>query len=391
MLILDDAVKELFLTNSIKKNVVISFLDDTELEDITNDELVQNTFTFKESLCSSDSLKFGTCEAGSIEFECNDIGNIKGKRICVKIQIYNKNGTVYEVPFGIFTVDSCKRAANLRRRKVIAYDLLYSDNLDQDVSAVINSMAANHETTPVTLFSLKKAVLDYCGISWDGQAMENYENTPLDITGYQTQSSLTGRKVLTSILEVRGKFGKIDRYGNFKEFYLENLENYLYPSATLYPSSILYPNGLQGYKYSMIPKSKYTRVSYEEYQVKAFGKIQIKGDGNNSVKYQHIGDETKENVYVIEDNWLFNTFSFSYEFYQTMISVMFEYIRGRYFTPCTVDCIGMPYLEAGDYVEIVTSEGNIGTFVLSRTLKGIQALRDTFSASGDEISKGVDE
>ena len=51
--------------------------------------------------------------------------------------------------------------------------------------------------------------------------------------------------------------------------------------------------------------------------------------------------------------------------------------------------IGLPYLEAGDYLLIDDAGGGIvDTYILRRTLSGIQTLSDSISSVGGEIVKG---
>ena len=66
-----------------KKYLRIHFVNG-EYRDLTNTDIVQESFSFTESLCSSDSLKFGLCEAAEVTFETVGIPNITG----CKIQIF---------------------------------------------------------------------------------------------------------------------------------------------------------------------------------------------------------------------------------------------------------------------------------------------------------------
>ncbi len=48
---------------------------------------------------------------------------------------------------------------------------------------------------------------------------------------------------------------------------------------------------------------------------------------------------------------------------------------------------GLPYLELGDAGLIKSEEGTIVSYIIKRTMKGIHALQDTYSATGEEIRK----
>ena len=56
------------------------------------------------------------------------------------------------------------------------------------------------------------------------------------------------------------------------------------------------------------------------------------------------------------------------------------------FTPVQLDALGLPYIEAGDYLEIDDgNSGTVGTYVLNRTISGEQFLQDEIEAQGGEI------
>ena len=59
-------------------------------------------------------------------------------------------------------------------------------------------------------------------------------------------------------------------------------------------------------------------------------------------------------------------------------------IKGIIYRPFSADCKGNPCLEAGDAVRLATKYELIETYILKRTLKGIQALRDDLEANGEE-------
>ena len=132
-----DEIKQLFFTDSIRKNIRIAF-PNKELPDITNSNLIAESFSFSESICSRDKLKFGLCEASVVKFETFGIGNIKGKEIDVFHEIditslgeefINQYGIrdnsvafpFYKIPYGRFVVESCEKQSDMTRRKVVAY------------------------------------------------------------------------------------------------------------------------------------------------------------------------------------------------------------------------------------------------------------------------------
>lgn len=63
-----------------------------DYSDITNENLLEESFILNESLCSQDDLRFGACEASYIEFECcNKNGKYKKKNISAYINTAQEN------------------------------------------------------------------------------------------------------------------------------------------------------------------------------------------------------------------------------------------------------------------------------------------------------------
>jgi hypothetical protein len=68
---------------------------------------------------------------------------------------------------------------------------------------------------------------------------------------------------------------------------------------------------------------------------------------------------------------------------QTIAENVSANIFGRAYRPYTAESIGLPYLEVGDTVAL-TTEDTVVSYILQRTLTGIQALKDEFEAPGSE-------
>lgn len=148
MLNIPSYVIALFKTDGIRKNFRVHF-PNNEMADITNDNIVQESVKFTESLCSQDVFKFGLTEASVIEFETVGIGNMYGMTIecameidCSSLSAADQaaiaagtwDGTwdgvneVFAVPYGTFRVESCPRDhQSMAHRKVQAYSLTGGD------------------------------------------------------------------------------------------------------------------------------------------------------------------------------------------------------------------------------------------------------------------------
>lgn len=137
MIAVPEEVKQLFKRDGVNKNIRIHF-PGGERGDIVNDHIVQESFSFTESVCSRDTLRFGLCESSVLQFECVDVENIQGCEIEAYCEIdisdlgqecissYGNTSddvsfVFYQVPLGTFVVDSCQRQADMKKRKVVAY------------------------------------------------------------------------------------------------------------------------------------------------------------------------------------------------------------------------------------------------------------------------------
>lgn len=156
LLIVPEEIKSLFRKNSIRKNIRIHF-PNGEREDITNSNLLSESFSFTESIMSQSEFKFGLCEASMVEFQCFEIENIKDCIIEVSHEIdisslgeefISEHGIVsddvqfpfYRIPYGRFFVDTCKRQSDMIKRKVTAFS---QDLLDEKINNPVENAKFN--------------------------------------------------------------------------------------------------------------------------------------------------------------------------------------------------------------------------------------------------------
>lgn len=207
-------------------------------------------------------------------------------------------------------------------------------------------------------------------------------------------SSVSGKDVVRSLLEINGCFFHMDRYGKPEIIYASKAG--LYPSETLYPALDLYPRGMNGPLLSM---GRYISMECDDYVVQKYGKIQIKTQsqvksGESICSYEYIGDENAKNTYIIEDNIFYCAEGTVYEYgsqpeVDEMLKNLFLKIANLNYTPHTTKLRGLPFMECGDRVNLVTKTGGIESFIFRRTLKGIHALMDTYEAEGDEYNEAL--
>ena len=86
MLTVPQAIKDLYLTDGINKNFHVHF-PNGEYSDLSNDDILQESVRFTESLCSQNVFKFGLAESSVLEFETVGVGNMYGMMIEAGIDI----------------------------------------------------------------------------------------------------------------------------------------------------------------------------------------------------------------------------------------------------------------------------------------------------------------
>lgn len=391
---------DLFKKDTVDKQ--LSIVSDDGKVNITNTELHQEKFELTESLCSEQELTFGSCEADMIKFTVsNTFLPMKGRWMTVRMSL----GGHADIPFqfGRYKVDSDTPTADRTCRDVVAYDALY-DILNADVAAWYNTVFPSHKEQqkdkdgktrtvtvydPVTMKQFRDSFFKHFGIEQadiilvnDGMSIEKtVAVTASSETSSDTEESSTigesmsGKEVLSCICEINGCMGHMGRDGKFHYIYLEQNIQGLYPRNDLYPADDLFPRDP---KSNRIGKDLYITAEYEDFLVKTINKLQIREQKNDIGVIVGTGD----NAYVIEDNFL--VYGKGTKELKGIAKNVLSKIRGIVYRPFAADCKGNPCLEVGDAVRLPTRYELIESYILKRTLKGIQALRDDLEADGEE-------
>ena len=380
----DYQYSSLFLKDSVDKQ--LNIVSDDGKINITNTELHQEKFELTESLCSESELTFGACEAGMIKFTVSNVFlPMKGKWLTAKMTLDGHKDKPFQI--GRYKVYSDTPTADRTCRDVVAYDALY-DILSSDVADWYNQILPQKDST-VTLKQFRDSFFNHFGVEQEEVSLVNDEmiiEKTVEVTASSSGSSdtaekstigeaMSGKEVLSCILEINGCMGNIGRDGKFRYVYLTQEMQGLYPANDLYPADDLYPRNP---KSTSISKSQYISAQYEDYIVRTIDKLQIREKENDIGVI--VGDGG--NTYVIEGNFL--VYGKGTKELNEIGEKTLSKIKGIIYRPFSADCKGNPCLEVGDAVRLTTKYELIETYILKRTLKGIQALRDDLEADGEE-------
>lgn len=375
--------KDLFLHPHIDKQLKIT--TDDGLFTAKNEDIHWEDFELTESLCSESELQFGSCEASIIKFQIrNAFIPLIGKWLTVTETLEGNTDTPFQ--YGRYKVFSDVPTADKEYRDVVAYDAMY-DIINADVAAWYNSILPNKDSK-ITMKRFREDFVRYFGIS-EVIPKGGLVNDDMIVEKSIESSELSGKDVITAICEINGCFGHIGRDGKFHYIYLLQDIQGLYPADFLFPDHVpeqwdYFPQAETGHLYPQDPKSSelaggtYISCKYEDYMVRQINKLQIRMEENDIGVVYGEGN----NCYIIEDNFL--VYGKSGNQLKEIAENIYGKIRGIVYRPFSCEAVGNPCLEVGNPIKFSTKYEIIESYAFTRTLKGIQSLRDSYTASGSE-------
>lgn len=383
----DERIKELYRSDSIEKYMTAEFYRPEEAVPFLaiNDSTRFLDMTMEESLSSSENLDFGSCEATQVKLKMLGCpGNIKGcdmllyqtlDGIYPAANLYPGSDTYpsgYTMPLGRYVVENAERLAGTRYWEITALD--YMRKFDVEVIDWYNALPF-----PLSLRDFRARLCRYIGVK--ERVPEYLPNDGVLVDKTIEASTLIGRDVLIACEQVNGVFGHFDRRGVLQHITLQ--PNYsLLPASDLYPSDDLFPvmpgeMNDQVYDERIDP---YLCISgwIEDYTVQSIEKVQIRQEeGDIGAIY---GDG--ENCLTVEGNFIL--FGKNATELQDIACGIFGMVGGRMYVPYECNLKGLPYMEVGDSERFEFEDQSIVSYVIKRTLKGIYALKDIHSATGEE-------
>lgn len=372
---INSSLKEKYWDSSTDKQMVISVVGTNQK--IDNSMLEIGTFALEESLCSESELKFGACEANCVKFTArNTAGNIIGKTISIEETIDGDGKN--PMPYGVFKVASDVPTADRTKRQITAYDAMY-DIINTDVKSWYAGLSF-----PMTLKQFRDSFFAHLGIA---QVETNLVNDSMtvnktivatqtdDSSAVTEESSISGKTVVTAICEINGCFGNINREGKFEYVFLKAITSALYPAEDLFPSDNLFPSDANTESMT----GRYITFDYEDFQSKAITQLEIKTSEDNAGAI--VG--TAGNNYSITGNFLVSDKTGA-ELEQIANNLLPIMAQAAYTPIKSCTCVGNPCLTLGEPIRFNTTREIVETYLLQRTLTGVQSKRDSISAQGTQ-------
>lgn len=372
---INSSLKEKYWDSATDKQMVISVVGTNQK--IDNSMLEIGTFSLEESLCSESELKFGACEANCVKFTArNTAGNIIGKTISIEETIDGDSEN--PMPYGVFKVASDVPTADRTKRQITAYDAMY-DIINTDVKSWYAGLSF-----PMTLKQFRNSFFAYLGIAQVETSLVNDSMTVNktivatqtdDSSAVTEESAISGKTVVTAICEINGCFGNINRQGKFEYVFLKAITSALYPAEDLFPSDNLFPSDANTESMT----GHYITFDYEDFQSKAITQLEIKTSEDNAGAI--VG--TAGNNYSITGNFLVSDKTGA-ELEQIANNLLPIMAQAAYTPIKSCTCVGNPCLTLGEPIRFNTTREIVETYLLQRTLTGVQSKRDSISAQGTQ-------
>lgn len=366
--------KELYYASSIDKQLNIEVIGTKHV--IDNSTREQDTFTLIETLNDGTELKFGSCLPNQISFTGREVPiATKGMKLRVTETLEGNENDPFV--YGTYTVQSDTPTADRTKRQIVAYDAMY-DIINADVKSWYDGLSF-----PMTLKAFRDSFFAYLGIEQKETSLVN-DSMTVNKTLVTTQSedssvtaeaTISGKTIIEAICEINGAFGNIGRGGRFEYVILKAIISALYPAEDLYPREDLFPSDANTESMT----GHYITFDYEAFQSQAITQLEIRAD--DSTAGAIVG--TSGNNYVISGNFLISDKTGA-EMKQIANNLLPVIAQAEYTPIKSSECVGNPCLELGDPIRFNTSREIVESYILQRTLTGVQSKRDAIASAGTE-------
>lgn len=299
------------------------------------------------------------------------------------MRILNTSGTV---------LDTCY-IGNNAGRTAYGFDWVTNNNgMQFEIPVMITTINAYPDPNPPTindpyiLLQINKFIEQIGSSTFAAHGLRTREKIlngieGLKITSEEVKSSATLRQIQSAVFELYCQFGKLDRSTDlFSGMELNNSR--LYPADDLYPAAGLYPVSAA----ERGNPAMYSQLWADEGNVRSFRNLNItykttvEEEGETKeveATLQRVINANGTDDYNITDNWLLKTVIWTEEQVGAIADYMVSKMQSVSWFPFEMWSAGLPYLETGDEIEIAMGEEAYTSYVLQRTLSGIQNLHDT--------------
>lgn len=350
----------LFFEDSLDKQLHIDSLDGTI--HITNADIISESLSLTEYLCSRENLYFGSVESSCLKFTIrNTIPKMYKKWIVVTMELEGS-----ETPFtiGRYRVWGEELSADKSTRTVTAYDGLYKI-LNNTYKRWYKGNSVEHlwqDGDTMTMKQFRDAWFErlHRTHTWISQETVSLPNDNVVIKKSKKIPRISGKDIFNAICEMNGVCGRLGRDNVFHYISLDD-------NNTTYP----------------IWGSYTIDAEYEDFETTPIDRVEILApDGEDFVGVGADADEA-ESIYTIENNFLIKGISMETTAVSAVVTIatnILNHIGNVTYTPFDANFKGNPCYEVGDRISFTAHGATVKTYILERVMTGIQSLHDNYMA-----------
>ncbi len=349
MIDVSEETKTEWAKESAFKEITVSFPNVNII--FTNEDIVSESLELSEAIENEVNLTFTGCIASQFKVQIADITtNLKGEYVEVSARVgETENISLFKGFVDTQTIQNYVTGIC----EITAYDILYTLQ-NTDVAEWYNSL--NWENA-WSVKDFRDSLFTHLEIA---QEITTLVNDDIEFTKQYVPVQLSALSVVKSICQINGVFGKIGRDGVFKYYTLPTTET-----------------SVENIEY-------YKSLDYQRFTTQPINRIVVRqSDQEVGVAYGN-----GKNTFIMQGN--FFTYGLDDTDLMEIAENVYPQVSGRSYVPYESEIEGYPWIEAGDILTYkifdysTQTYSNMNFYVLSRVLKGIQALSDSQSADGDK-------
>lgn len=335
----------------------------------SNDRIVQDSISFDRGMCESSHYELGTYSAACLKVKVlidDESERFKGISYIAEIQLDNHSENTFRV--GMFTCVSDKLSSDRKSRELVMYDPLYELSAINVADWYADLYAEDGGRETITIFELRVRLFAEClGLEQESIELPN-DLQEVHKVEYRT---LSASALLKYILQANvcncfmTNEGKV-RYVMIRGYSWAGNVPFITPDITLTASNI----------YS---------CTYEEYQVLYADQVKIIVEAKRAIVRGMSSPlpRTNNTLEISYDNMLFRGLDDTE--IESFLTEMVPHVLDRIsFTPAEITLRGNPCYEPGDIVQVTLGNKTFYTVIIHQTMTGVQGLKMTLSARGDE-------
>ena len=363
MLNVNNDTKNAYYDDTLLKTLVITFPNKNVT--FTGDDILGESVKLIEKIETERSLTFKGCIASKFTFKVADnVIDLRGEYLEATIQADETE----VIPLFSGYVDD---QDNETREDIVTtftcYDPLYkigSRNMQSWVDGL---------SFPITVRNFRNSLFSNLGITQETRTLIN-DNLSISANFKSFVDAPSATDIMKWICQLNGVYGQ---YGRDKKFHyreLNALSEGTYPAEDLYPGPDTFPSAENAGV--TINTSDYVSLTYEPYTTDYITKVVIIDGGG--LDQGQAGVEG--NTFIVQDNPI----AFNVNMQSAARALLAKINVVNHIPVIKMKCVGLPYIECGDTFLSYTRKNVCRSYVLQRTLSGIQALFDEYSSDSDK-------